>query len=294
MPRLSLFRTHRRSMVRLGQAIAVLSLAALGFAGLGSAGVPGSTDLKITKAASAPSVQLGSTLTYTIQVENLGPDAATGVLVTDSLPKGVDFGSVSSTLGQCALQGRKVTCNIGGLLTAATGVHTATITLNVIPRKSGTITNTASVKGDQKDPVKSNDEAAVTTQVLGAPRTPTCRGAPATIVGTPGPDNLTGTGSNDVVVSFGGSDMIASLAGRDLVCAGGAGDRVSAGPAGDRVFGGAGRDRLLGRGGADVLLGGAGNDLLKGNAGPDRLRGGQGFDTCRGGAGADSIRSCER
>ena len=58
---------------------------------------------------------VGSTLTYTIQVQNLGPDAATGVTVTDQLPKGVDFVSATATSGQCAHKGKKVTCDLGRL-----------------------------------------------------------------------------------------------------------------------------------------------------------------------------------
>lgn len=284
----------RRAMIRAGFTVATLSAAALVLAGQGSAGQPGSADLKVTKTAASPEIQVGSTLTYAIQVENLGPDAATGVVVTDSLPREVDFGSASSTLGQCALQGRRVNCAIGGLLAPGAGVSSATVTLSVVVRKSGTVTNTASVKGDQKDPVGSNNQSSVTTVALEAPRAVTCRGATATLVGTPGSDSLTGTGGPDVIVALGGNDAIATLSGRDLVCAGSGADSVGAGSAADRVFGGAGPDRLLGRGGPDTLRGGAGNDLLRGNAGSDRLRGGRGFDTCRGGPGADSIRGCER
>jgi uncharacterized repeat protein (TIGR01451 family) len=66
-------------------------VAALAFAAVGTAAPPGSTDLAITKTDSPDPVNVGSTLTYTIQVQNLGPNAATGVAVTDQLPKGVDF-----------------------------------------------------------------------------------------------------------------------------------------------------------------------------------------------------------
>jgi uncharacterized repeat protein (TIGR01451 family) len=254
---------------------------------------PGSSNLRITKSDSPDPVNVGSVLTYTIQVQNLGPDAASGVIVTDQLPKGVDFVSATATSGQCTQKGRKVTCDLGGLGAPTIDYDGAlTITISVIPRKIGTISNTASVKGDQKDPAKSNNRATATTLVIGPAAT--CHGVPATRVGTAGDDTIAGTGGPDVIVTFGGNDTIASLSGRDLVCAGRGRDYVGAGSAADRIFGGAGKDRLLGRGGPDVLRGGAGNDVLKGNRGADRLRGGSGFDRCRGGAGADSIRSCER
>lgn len=273
--------------------LAIGSLTVLAFATVGSAALPGSADLKITKTDSPDPVIVGSTLTYTIEVQNLGPDDATGVTVTDQLPKGVDFVSATPTTGQCKHQGKKVTCDLGGI-----GAPTVNysgppmVTLSVIPRRVGTISNTASVKGDQKDPIAANDKATATTRVVGAAAT--CRGILTTMIGTAGDDTIVGTGGRDVIATFGGNDTIASLAGRDLVCAGGGNDYIGAGSAADRVFAGAGTDRLLGRGGPDLLKGNADDDVLKGNRGADRLRGGSGFDRCRGGSGADSIRGCER
>lgn len=284
---------HLRSMYgeRLAWLLAVVPFIVLVLVGVGSAAVPGSSDLRIAKTDIPDPVNVGSTLTYTIQVENLGPDAATGVTVTDPLPKGVDFVSATATAGRCVHKGKKVTCDLGGIGMAA-GIYAGppTVTLSVVPRQAGTISNTASVKGDQKDPVASNNKATATTRVIGPA---TCRGVAVTIAGTAGDDVVTGTGGRDVIAAFSGDDTIASLAGRDLVCAGSGNDYVGAGSAADRVFGGAGKDRLVGRGGGDLLSGNAGNDVLKGNRGPDRLRGGSGSDRCRGGAGADSVRGCE-
>ena len=213
--------------------------------------------------------------------------------VTDNLPRGVDLVSAAGPGGNCAVQGGKVTCAFGTLNPVGVnyGGAQATATIVVIPRSAGTVRNTATVKGDQKDPVKGNDKATVSTRVLG---TPTCRGVVATVIGTPGDDVLLGTTGPDVVVALGGADRILSRAGRDLTCAGGGADVVGAGTASDRVFAGAGPDRLLGRGGPDLLKGSGGNDVIKGGGGADRLRGGRGFDRCRGGSGTDSVRGCER
>lgn len=278
-------------------AAAVLAAAALLstilFSGLGSAAQPGTANLKITKTDSPDPVHVGSQLTYSIGVENLGPSPATGVTVTDDLPRNVDLVSASGPAGACAVQGGKVTCPIGTLQPVGVnyGGTPGTIAIMVVPRASGTIRNTAKVKGDQKDPVNSNNRATATTRVLGSA---TCRGVPATITGTSGPDELLGTTGPDVIVSFGGNDRIVARAGRDLICAGRGNDYVGAGTAADKVFAGPGRDRLLGRGGPDLLKGAGGADVLKGGRGSDRLRGGHGFDICRGGPGHDSIRGCER
>lgn len=271
----------------------MLLLIALALASISSAAQPGSANLKITKTDSPDPVRVGSNLTYSIGVENLGPSPATGVTVTDNLPKGVDLTSAASSSGNCAVQGGKVTCEIGALnpIGVNYGGTPAAVTIVVVPRSAGTIRNTATVKGDQKDPVGANDKATATTRVLGAP---TCRGVAATVTGTLGNDELAGTSGPDVIVGLGGNDRIVSGAGRDLICAGSGRDYVAAGTAADRVFGGAGRDRVLGGGGPDLLKGSAGNDVLKGGRGSDRLRGGGGFDRCVGGGGADSIRGCER
>jgi uncharacterized repeat protein (TIGR01451 family) len=264
----------------------------LTLAGVGMAAKGGSSDLAITKTDSPDPVAVGSTLAYTVRVQNLGPDVATGVTVTDNLPKGVDLVSVTSTTGKCTHKKDKVSCDLGQIGVPAVDYSVPpTVTLAVIPRKAGVISNTASVKGDQKDPVASNDKATATTTVVGPPAT--CRGVVVSIAGTAGNDVIAGTAGRDVIATFQGDDTIVSLSGRDLVCAGSGDDFVGAGAAADRVFGGAGKDRLLGHGGGDVLKGGPGGDVLKGNRGPDRLRGGPGADRCRGGAGVDSVRSCE-
>lgn len=291
-------RNDRPRRQRLGRwllPVAVAALAVPGLASVGLAAQPGEADLRVTKAASAPAVPVGSTLTYTIGVENLGPELATGVTATDTLPRNVDYVSATSTSGSCALQARKLTCSIGTLETGPTAkVSSATVTLAVIPRVAGTITNKATAKGDQKDAVTANNEASVSTTVLAPAPRASCRGVTATVVGTEGPDTLVTSDRRDVIVALGGNDVIASRGGRDLICAGTGRDYVGAGPAADRAFGGAGKDRLIGRNGGDLLKAGAGNDLLKGGPGADRLRGGAGFDTCRPGAGFDSVRSCER
>jgi uncharacterized repeat protein (TIGR01451 family) len=284
----------RRSRPRHARGITLLGVgaaAALGVATVGSAApAPGSADLRITKTDSPDPVRVGATLTYVVKVENLGPDAASGVVVTDTLPKDVDLVAVNPTAGQCSRQARKVTCNLGSVPAGVNYGSAPGVTLSVVPREAGSITNTAAVKGDQKDPAGKNNKASATTRVLGPA---SCRGVTATIAGTAGSDFLVGTGGVDVIVGFGGADRIVSLAGRDLICAGSGGDRVAAGSAADRVLAGPGSDRVLGRGGPDVLRGAAGNDVLRGGRGADRLRGGRGFDTCQGGAGVDSVRGCE-
>jgi uncharacterized repeat protein (TIGR01451 family) len=285
--------SRRRVRFLAGASTSALLLAAFVLVGSGSAAQPGSANLKITKVDNPDPVRVGAKLTYTIGVENLGPSPATGVTVTDNLPKNVDVVSATGPAGACAVQGGKVTCAFGALNPVGVnyGGTQVTATIVVVPRATGTVRNTATVKGDQKDPVNANNKAVASTRVIGGA---TCRGVPATLSGTSGDDELLGTPGPDVIVAFGGNDRIVARAGQDLICGGSGNDYVGAGTAADKVFAGPGRDRLLGRGGPDLLKGSGGNDVMKGGRGSDRLRGGRGFDVCRGGPGLDSTRGCER
>jgi uncharacterized repeat protein (TIGR01451 family) len=284
----------RRLGVALAIALAAVA-AAVAFSAVGArAGGVNQADLRVTKSDNPDPVPAGSVLTYTIEVTNLGPAAATNVTLRDMLPGSVDF--VSASTG-CTRQGRTVECDLDGLA-ASGGGASESVTIVVRPQRDGTIRNTARADSSENDPQAGNNSDTEETVVRGAPGPPpgqiSCRGVRATIRGTPGPDQIVGTGGNDVIAALAGDDTIFALAGRDLICAGSDGDHVGAGSAADRVFGNAGFDILLGRGGPDLLRGNRGNDALRGNRGNDRLRGGRGSDLCRGGPGVDSLRSCER
>ncbi len=69
-------------------------------------------DVQITKTASDPNPHGGDLVTYTLTVENLGDESATGVVVTDHLPSGVTFDSASAP---CTQSGGTVTCSLGDL-----------------------------------------------------------------------------------------------------------------------------------------------------------------------------------
>ena len=56
-------------------------------------------DLSLTKGANATTVQVGDSVTYTIDLSNGGPSQATGVTVLDQLPAGVSFAAFSATQG---------------------------------------------------------------------------------------------------------------------------------------------------------------------------------------------------
>jgi len=123
------------------------------------------TDLVVTKIDTPDPVLQGQNLTYIIQATNNGPDAASGVTVVDSLPTGVTFSSAVSTQGACSQSTGTMTCNVGALANGAS----ATITLVITPTTAGTIFNTATVAGNETDPISGNNTAQAVTTVISAP-----------------------------------------------------------------------------------------------------------------------------
>ncbi len=113
------------------------------------------TDLAITKTASRNPVMVNNNFSYTLVATNRGPSAATGVVVTDQLPAGINFVSATSSVGACSNNSGAVTCNIGALSAQAS----ATITIVATPAAAGTINNTANVSGAEPDGNTANNQA---------------------------------------------------------------------------------------------------------------------------------------
>jgi uncharacterized repeat protein (TIGR01451 family) len=121
-------------------------------------------DVSITK--TGPFLAIGPrAFAYTLKASNLGPGSATGVRVTDNLPGGISFASVTPTQGSCTHAGSLVTCSLGALAPGAS----ATIILSVVPSGFGFVTNSAAVTADQPDPNTTNNTSHCRTLVLWLP-----------------------------------------------------------------------------------------------------------------------------
>ncbi|HWQ33398.1 MAG TPA: FG-GAP-like repeat-containing protein [Blastocatellia bacterium] len=104
-------------------------------------------DLAITMTDSPDPVifNSGQNLTYTINVTNNGPVAATGVVVTDTLPANAVFISATPGAGTCSQSGGVVTCNLGNLAVNAS----AGISIVITPPNPVGITGCAAVPAGQ-------------------------------------------------------------------------------------------------------------------------------------------------
>ena len=126
-------------------------------------------DLSITKTAAPGPYGTGLPLTYTLVVTNNGPNAASSVTVTDTLPPGTTLQS-STPAGACSGT-TVVTCNAGTLANSATATFTLTI---LLPTTPGSITNTAivSAAATNPDPNPGNNTATSTITVIPAGNIP--------------------------------------------------------------------------------------------------------------------------
>ena len=119
-------------------------------------------DLAVTVTDAPDPIFTLSTLTYTIAVTNRGPSAATGVVLSDTLPQNVSVISTNISQGSAAIVVGGVSFNLGTLNSGAG----ALATIRVSPSLEGTLTNTASVTANQTDLDLANNVAQALTTVL--------------------------------------------------------------------------------------------------------------------------------
>ena len=119
-------------------------------------------DLAIAASSSPEPVAVGSPLTYTALVSNLGPNTVTGVTVTNPIPAGSTLVSASASQGTFVTNGAgRVVFAVGTL----TNGGTATLTVVVTPGVQGLLTNTLSVAGMGGELFPANNQATVVSGV---------------------------------------------------------------------------------------------------------------------------------
>lgn len=124
-------------------------------------------DLEIIKSGPAE-VTAGGQVIYTLAVVNDGPQDASNVVVTDTLPAGVSFASATPSQGTCSQAAGVVECELGDLPNG--GSAQIQIVGNVGAGLAGQqIDNTASVDGDEPDPDPSDNTDTSQSDVVAPP-----------------------------------------------------------------------------------------------------------------------------
>jgi uncharacterized repeat protein (TIGR01451 family) len=131
---------------------------------LGGNGSP-SADVAAFIMPSSHKVRPGSTLTYTVVIDNFGPSAAASVVATDSLPASESF--VSSSGASCTTPPAgftgKIVCSLGTM--AASSSQSFTFVVKVHAKASAKVPDTVKAKAATNDPITANNTAATTVTV---------------------------------------------------------------------------------------------------------------------------------
>ena len=122
-------------------------------------------DLGMTQSDAVDPVNLGDNVTYNLTVTNNGPDSATGVVVTDTLPTGSDYVSGTADQGSCFDGGTSAFCSLGTMANGAS----VNIALVLTTTVAGTISNHAIVVSSVEDPGPNSHSVTENTTVLAPP-----------------------------------------------------------------------------------------------------------------------------
>jgi uncharacterized repeat protein (TIGR01451 family) len=112
------------------------------------------------------SILLGGNLTYKLRVTNAGPNPATGVLLEQDLPGGVELISTHTTQGVVVVDGEALTASLGNLPSGAV----VTVTVVVRPLNFAYYNSSISVSGNEPDPNEANNFAHLVILADNPPR----------------------------------------------------------------------------------------------------------------------------
>ena len=170
-------------------------------------------DLSVTKSGTPNPVTAGTVLTYTITTANAGPSYAQTAVLTDTLPTGTTFKSLTAGAGwSCTTPvtntNGTVSCTAASYgITATTFTLVANVDADVVV--STTLSNVAHISSATLDPNPNNNQATATTNVatlaelaIGKTGTPTALNAGQNVTYTlvvtnTGPSNSASTIVND-------------------------------------------------------------------------------------------------
>ncbi|TYP93828.1 conserved repeat domain-containing protein [Fodinibius salinus] len=125
--------------------------------------VPNNADVGVSKTVDKSNPDENETISYTIDVQNYGPEKATSVLVKDPLPNGITYSSASATKG--TYNPTSGEWDIGDIPNGNSETLTITATVNQ-GTAGNTINNIARIDGlNQTDPNTGNQQSNVEINV---------------------------------------------------------------------------------------------------------------------------------
>jgi uncharacterized repeat protein (TIGR01451 family) len=143
-----------------------------------------SSDLAITKTG-PPTATSGATISWTITASNNGPDDSAPAEFNDPLPAGTTFASIAQNTGPtfvCTNPGAgnngNVNCSIGTFGSGASAQFT--LTANIDPSFTGTLSNTAAIFGPNADTNPGNNSATAVATVTASADLAVNKTGPAT------------------------------------------------------------------------------------------------------------------
>jgi len=123
--------------------------------------IPQITNVQVTQNGPTSPITLGSNLTFTAQITNLGTVPVTNVIVTNPLPSNTTFVSATPSQGSCTFANNIITCNLGTINPG----QTVSISTLVTPIRPGTISNQLSINVPNNTNPNTNN-SATSVQVI--------------------------------------------------------------------------------------------------------------------------------
>jgi len=136
--------------------------------------VPIAADVSITKTAASPTVAPGGQVTYTLTIDNAGPNPAPQVQLSDTLPAQTTFASISTPAGwQCTTPavgaGGTVSCSKAVLNPNGSNAITLVANVSASATVGSTISNSASVRSPADTNGGNNNATATVSVAASAP-----------------------------------------------------------------------------------------------------------------------------
>jgi len=121
------------------------------------------TDLAISQTVSSESPKVGDSLSYTLTVENLGPNTATDVQIKDIFPTQVSYTSATGTNWNCGESAGTITCDYQNTLDA--GITAEPIIVTVSINANGILGNMVNVNSAVNDSNVTNNSDTKTINI---------------------------------------------------------------------------------------------------------------------------------